>query len=135
MPDFAFADRRNKTRYPSDGLMVYVRRKGRLGRLEGLAQDFNRHGLAVVLDQPLQKETMVYLNLCSGETKLEQIIGVVHNCIGQDGGYRCGIQFRTSSVLQFDQAMVEQELSILEARFRAHIHPPAYTEVHPEIQG
>ena len=119
MPDIALAERRNKQRYPSDGLMVYVRRKGRLGQLEGLAHDFNRHGIAVVLDQPLRKETIVYLNLCSGDIRLTQIIGVVHNCIGLSKGYRCGIQFRTGSELQFDQVMIEQELGILEKRFKA----------------
>jgi hypothetical protein len=118
MPEKVFAERRRQPRYPSDGLMVYVRRKGRFGQLEGLAVDFNRHGLALIIDQPLPKESLVFLALTSGETKVTDVLGVVHNCCSNPGGYRCGIQFRTSSDLQMDRAQVEQALCILEARFK-----------------
>jgi len=101
--------------------MVYVRKKGRLAQLEGLSIDFNRHGLALVIDQPLPKDALVFISLASGDLKLSDILGVVHNCCSCPGGYRCGIQFRTSSSLQLDQAMTEQELCILEARYRASI--------------
>ena len=57
--------------------------------------------------------------LAAGDTRLENVIGVVHNCIGLPDGYRCGIQFRTCSEFQMDQEAIERELSFLEARFAA----------------
>ena len=121
MPDLVLAERRSQPRYPSDGLMVYVRKKGRFGQLEGLAVDFNRHGLALVIDQPLPKETKVFLSLASGDLRINDVMGVVHNCCSSPGGYRCGIQFRTQSRMQFDQSLIEQKLSIFEARDKASI--------------
>ena len=121
MPDQNTVERRNQPRYPSDGLMVYVRKKGRFSQLEGLAADFNRHGLALVIDQPLPKDSLVFVSLASGEIRVTDVLGVVHNCCSCPGGYRCGIQFRTGSDLQMDQALTEQELCILEARYRASI--------------
>lgn len=119
MPYFALAERRTTPRYDSDGMMVGVRRKGRLALLQGPAHDFNRHGLALVLDQPLPKDATVYVSLHAGEVKLDNIIGVVHNCIALEQGYRCGIQFRTYSDLQFDQDVTSASLTELEARFKS----------------
>ena len=119
MSNFAFAERRNRPRYPGDGLWVSVRKKGRLAQIEGLAQDFNRHGLALLVDQPLPKDSTVYVSLYSAELKLDNVIGVVHNCTSLRTGYRCGIQFRTCSHLQMDQAFTEQELEALEAHYKA----------------
>jgi hypothetical protein len=99
--------------------MVSVRKKGHLGHLAGLAHDFNRHGLALIIDQPLPKDTTVYVSLSSGDMRLDDVIGVVHNCIALPTGYRCGIQFRTCSGLQLDQELTEQELGIFEARFKS----------------
>jgi hypothetical protein len=118
MPQPALAERRSKPRYPTDGLLVWVRKKGRLGHLEGLAQDFNRHGLAMLIDQPLPKDATVYVSLFNDEIKLDNVIGIVHNCTGLADGYRCGIQFRTYSELQLDKAPTERVLAILEARFK-----------------
>lgn len=118
MPQFALAERRSKPRYPTDGLLVSVRRKGRLGLLEGLAQDFNRHGVALLVDQPLRKDTKLYVSLISGDMKVDNVIGIVHNCIALTDGYRCGIQFRTNSELQLDKEMTAHALVILEARFK-----------------
>lgn len=125
MPHFALAERRSKPRYHTDGLLVSVRKKGRLGQLQGLAQDFNRHGLAMIIDQPLPKDATVYVCLSSGDLRVENVIGVVHNCIGIADGYRCGIQFRTSSDLQLDQEVTEQDLCVLEARFEMLGQPEA----------
>ncbi|MEM9620401.1 MAG: PilZ domain-containing protein [Pseudomonadota bacterium] len=120
MADFALAERRSKPRIPTESLVVSVRRKGRINRLVGLAINFNRYGVAIVLDQPLNKDSTVYLALSHGDTHVDELIGVVHNCISQDQGYRCGIQFRTQSPMQFDREMVESRLRQLEARFSAH---------------
>ena len=51
------------------------------------------------------------------ETSVDNIIGVVHNCIAQQDGFRCGIQFRTRSELQFDKDLVENVLFDLELAF------------------
>ncbi|MEM7099775.1 MAG: hypothetical protein AAF541_16020 [Pseudomonadota bacterium] len=118
MANLAIAERRSNTRYPSQGLFVGIRRKGRLHKLDASAQDFNKFGVAVLLDQPLPKDCTVYLTVASGDLKIDNLIGVVHNCISQRNGYRCGIQFRTQSNLQFDQEQVECTLRQLEARFK-----------------
>ena len=118
MANPAFAERRSKTRYPSQGLYVGLRRKGRLLRLDASAQDFNRFGVAALLDQPIPVESTVYLTIACGDLKIDNLIGVVHNCISQRNGYRCGIQFRTQSNLQFDGKQVECTLKQLEARFK-----------------
>jgi hypothetical protein len=117
MPNFAFAERRSHPRIPTDGLLVSVRRKGRLTRLEGMAQDFNRFGLAMIIDQPLPKDSTVFLSLTSCAAKIENIIGVVHNCTSLTHGYRCGVQFRTASELQYDQRHIEENLRALEKHF------------------
>ncbi len=115
----ALAERRSKPRFQTVGLLVSVRRKGRLTRLQGTATNFNRHGIAVVVDQPLSKDAVVYLSLRNGDIQLENVVGIVHNCSSQSHGYRCGIQFRPHSQNQFDCDHVEKTLAILEARFAA----------------
>ncbi len=79
--------------------------------------DFNRHGLAVFLDQPLTKHHAVYLNLQAGSRHLRDLIGVVHNCTAFAEGYRCGIQFRTDSNMQLDPDQVRETLELLEQEF------------------
>ena len=116
MPKVAYENRRKSPRHEADALQVTIRRKGRLGRLTGMAIDYNRHGLAVLLDQPLSKDATVYLSLSTAQAKVDNVIGVVHNCIGQELGYRCGIQFRTASPLQSDRNAIEEQLTLLEAQ-------------------
>ncbi len=128
MLKFALAERRSTSRLQVDGLWVGVRMKGRLTLLQGIAQDFNRHGLAVILDQPLPKEATVFISLhCvfadsqypanSTAIKVENIIGVTHNCTAQTEGFRCGIQFRITSELQCDKREIERNLLELESYF------------------
>lgn len=76
--------------------------------------DFNRHGLAVELDRPLPKDQLVFLSLGHGQISLPRVIGVVHNCLAQSTGYRCGILFRTQSEHQFDRQQVEAALARME---------------------
>ncbi len=117
MRTIAVTDRRATPRSPAEGLLVIVRRKGRLARLQGLAVDFNRHGLGLVLDQPLPKDATVFVSLLGAGHRLDNVIGIVHNCSSQKNGYRCGVQFRTGSQLQEDQGQVERVLAELEGRF------------------
>ena len=121
MSDPVPAERRLEPRFPTDDLVVGVRVKGRLARLEGVAIDFNRHGLALVLDQPIRKDATVYIDLNNGDTHLDHVVGVVHNCTSLEFGYRAGVQFRTQCALQHDQASIEQTLTILESRFKARL--------------
>ncbi len=114
MANSIFAERRALPRLPAEHMLVRVRRKGRIGRIEGVAQDYNRHGIGLVLDKPFPKDTTVYITMVSGDKRLENVIGVVHNCLEVDGGYRCGIQFRTTSHLQMDRRAVEQALAQFE---------------------
>ena len=127
MTNHAFAEKRSTARYSSDGLVVQIRRKGRITHLDGLASDFNAFGLAVVLDQPLTQDSTVFLTLMCGSTKITDVVAVVHNCVSLEHGYRCGLQFRTNSGLQSDCRETEKQLRIMESRFKVmgHTHPQA----------
>lgn len=114
MSEGALVNRRRSSRLETEGLLINVRRKGRLTRLVGVALDFNRYGMALVLDQPLPRECTVYLSLMCPEQKLDNVIGVVHNCVSIETGYRCGIQFRLGSELQSDRRAIEKGLQVLE---------------------
>ncbi len=119
MPTIAPEERRNSTRLEVDGLIVSVRRKGRLAKLIGMAVDFNRYGVAIITDQPLPIEAVVYLSLNGWCGHVDNVVGVVHNCSGQQTGYRCGIRFRTGSQFQNEPCEVEQQLTALEEKFVA----------------
>ena len=113
------SDRRSLPRLAGRDLEVGLRQRGRLIRTPVTVLDFNRFGIAVLVSEPLQKEKQIFLTLRCGEIRLDNVIGVVHNCIAQREGYRCGIQFRTRSDLQFDKDQVEHTLLMLEAGFAA----------------
>lgn len=115
MSIFALSERRGSPRQPTEGILALVRRKGRLARLQGLAVDFNRFGMGLVLDQPIPKDTTVFLSLLGAGRRVDNVIGIVHNCSSQKNGYRCGVQFRTQSELQQDRCSVEQDLIELES--------------------
>ena len=109
-------ERRGRPRLPgSAGLSAELRIKGRMGQFSVQVLDFNRFGLAACCQRPLPKDQIVFLTLSDGERLLQRVIGVVHNCLSMDGGYRCGIRFRTQSALQFDREEVESALAALEA--------------------
>jgi hypothetical protein len=95
-------------------MVACVRLKGQLARVPVEVIDFNRHGLAIRCTRPLPKDSLVFLSLNAGEQVLDRVVGVVHNCLGMDEGFRCGIRFRTQSDLQFDREMVEAQLATLE---------------------
>ena len=117
MADPLYAERRNLPRLDARGLAITARARGRLARLRGMVLDFNRHGLAEFLDQPLGKNHPVYLHLRAGSRQVRDLIGVVHNCTAFAEGYRCGIQFRTESAMQPDQDQVRETLAMLEQEF------------------
>ena len=111
------AERRRHPRFDVSGLSVSLRIKGRLSRLQGSVLDFNRHGIAVCIDQPISKDKQCFISIHLAGSSLHDIVGVVHNCTTLPDGYRCGIQFRTESDLQFDQDAVHQQLDLLEQMF------------------
>ena len=117
MPVVPISERRAHPREPANGLLVSVRRKGRLTKLQGIAIDFSRYGIGIVVDQPLPKDSTVYLTITGKSKHLDNVIGVVHNCTSISEGFRCGIQFRTTSELQDDKQSVELGLGELESEF------------------
>ncbi len=108
-------ERRALPRLEGQEISAFVRLKGSFSRLSVEVLDFNRHGAAIQLHIPLPREQVVFLTLKHGETQLERVTGVVHNCLDLKSGYRCGIRFRTQSELQFDKAVTEDQLAMLES--------------------
>jgi hypothetical protein len=115
MPTDPTFERRSQPRFLASHLSAQLRLKGQFSRVAIDVLDFNRHGLAIRFDRPLPKDQLVYLTLEFGDVILERVIGIVHNCLAQQQGYRCGILFRTQSILQFDREQVEASLSQIES--------------------
>ncbi len=114
------ADRRSAPRTSAARLTVVLRPRGRLSTLPARALDFNRHGMAVHTAMPLAKDRVVYLSLSHGEVRLDNLVGVVHNCVRQGEHFRSGILFRTASGLQHDRALVKELLRRLEDELVTH---------------
>ena len=112
-----FKERRALPRYRPEGLHVELRLTGRLARSQVEPVDFNRFGIAILVDEPIAKDKKIFLSLKHGQLVLENVVGIVHNCIAKDGQFRCGIQFRTRSEMQLDQDWVERVLLDLEGVF------------------
>lgn len=106
-------ERRTLPRFTGN-MKVSLRQRGRIARIHSTVVDFNRFGIALLTRDPLEKSKPVFLTLECGGVQLDNVVGVVHNCITQEDGYRCGIQFRTRSTLQFDKNLVEHTLHQLE---------------------
>lgn len=118
MTQRALAERRLESRYPTQDMRVCVRAKGRLQKCNGVALDFNRHGLSLLLEHDLPLHKTIYVSIEAEGIKLQEIIAVVHSCVAWEDKFRCGLQFRTHSPLQMDQCLVEQTLMRLESQFR-----------------
>ena len=106
-------DRRTLPRFTGD-MKVSLRQRGRIARTPSTVVDFNRFGIALLTHDPLEKSKPIFLTLECNGVQLDNVVGVVHNCIAQGDDYRCGIQFRTRSTLQFDKNLVERTLQQLE---------------------
>jgi hypothetical protein len=117
-------ERRLHPRFPSEALSARVRLKGQFNQTQVDVLDFNRFGLAISIDRPLPKDQVVFIALDDGQTSLPRVIGVVHNCLAQVPGYRCGILFRTQSGLQFDRELVEAQLGRIEMRLAEALEAP-----------
>ena len=107
-------ERRTLQRLSTGEIGASLRLRGRLSSTSVNVVDFNRYGMAILFDQPLPKDKVIYLSLRYANLCLDNVIGVIHNCMRHDDLYRCGIRFRTQSTLQFDKRQVEQDLLLLE---------------------
>ena len=114
-------DRRGTPRLDGTLIAVTLRPRGRLGTVTAQAVDFNRYGIAVHTESPLDKDRVVYLNLQCGDVRLENLVGVVHNCVRRGSIFRSGIRFRPSSELQHDKPLVEALLPALEAAVKSRV--------------
>jgi len=112
----SFDDRRRNPRVGGDRIAVTLRPRGRLSAISASAVDFNRHGIAVHTEIALDKDRTVYLSLRCDEVRLDNLVGVVHNCVRRGNKYRSGILFRPSSELQLDKQQVEAVLACLESK-------------------
>lgn len=108
------AERRALPRFDSRELEIWLRPRGRLARHSGLVQDFNRHGFSIIVEHAIAKDVQVFVSLSLDDVHLDNVVGVVHNCINMDDRFRVGVQFRTKSDLQFDQKDVENALQSME---------------------
>jgi len=108
-------DRRALPRIPVVGMTATVRVSGRFVRQSATVVDFNREGATLRLDTALRTEKPVYVSVSKPPLHLDSIVGVIHNCRpAEDGGFRCGVQFRTGSRLQFDREATEAMLREIE---------------------
>lgn len=114
MPPITEPDRRSLPRFSTVDVEVSVRPRGQLTHMPARLVDFNRYGVAILLAEPLPKDKKVFVRLTCGNTCLDDVVGVVHNNLQYEDGYRCGIRFRTQSNAQFDRQAVEQKLIEIE---------------------
>lgn len=112
------SDRRSAPRFATRDVTVYVRPRGQIAHLPAELVDFNHHGVAILLAVPLAKDKEVFIHLACGDVSLDDVVGVVHNCVHQGNVYRCGVRFRTQSRAQFDRRQVDSMLLKIEAMVR-----------------
>ena len=108
-------DRRAIPRFPVTGMTATLRVSGHFGRQDATVIDFNREGATLLLPEPVPSSRPIYVSLLKPPLRLDGIVGAIHNCRpSEGGGFRCGVQFRTTSLLQFDRESTELELIRLE---------------------
>jgi hypothetical protein len=108
-------DRRAIPRFPVTGMTATLRVSGHFGRQDATVIDFNREGATLLLPEPIPTSRPIYLSLLKPPLRLDGIVGAIHNCRPTEtGAFRCGVQFRTTSLLQFDRESTERELIRLE---------------------
>jgi len=123
----ANAERRSAPRYAIADLDLEFRLKGRWRRSGAIVLDFNRFGLAMQTDTPQRLNQYLFLQLRHRELSVSGVVGVVHNCVQQADGYRCGIQFRPDLKFQSQAERVKKYLRELEARLAFTDAPPTET--------
>ena len=112
MPQTTESDRRSLPRFSTVDVEVSVRPRGQLTHMPARLVDFNRYGVALLLAEPLPKDKTVFVHLECGNASLDDVVGVVHNSLPHEDGYRCGIRFRTQSNARFDRQAVRFQVGL-----------------------
>ncbi len=87
-------DRRSHPRIPRPALAVRVREHDKYRWMPTECIDFNRHGMAISSSRPLTEGTRLIVAMEGVQSRLDEVLAVVHNCRQQHGTWRCGLQFR-----------------------------------------
>ena len=116
-------------------MQATLRAKGRWGKTEVTVIDFNRHGMSILVDQPLEAPKGLRLCLELDQLKLQDVHAVIHNCRSTDAygmkSFRVGVQFRTEATEQFDRTEVEKTLAALERLAYAATRTTEPSSLHP----
>ena len=112
------SERRTQPRFACSSMRATLRARGRWGGTEVTVIDFNRHGMSILVDRPIEAAKGLRLCLELDELKLPELHAVIHNCRSTEANgmksFRVGVQFRTDASDQFDRAEVEETLAALE---------------------
>lgn len=112
------SERRMQPRHPGARIRATLRVRGRWGRHQVSVVDFNRHGMSILIDRPLEAPKGLCIALACEDLDLPELRAVLHNCRSTraDGVdcYRLGIQFRADARDQFDRVEAERILAAME---------------------
>ena len=112
------SERRTQPRFACTRMRATLRAKGRWGKTEVTVIDFNRHGMSILVDHPIEAPKGLCLCLELDDLNLADVHAVIHNCRSTEShgmkSFRLGIRFRPEGAGQFDGAEVEQTLAALE---------------------
>ena len=112
------SERRTQPRFACSSMRATLRARGRWGETEVTVIDFNRHGMSILVDRPIEAPKGLRLCLELDELKLPELQAVVHNCRSTEANgmksFRVGVQFRTDASDQFDRTEAEETLAALE---------------------
>ena len=124
-------DRRALPRVPVSGMTATLRVSGHFGSQEAAVVEFNRESVTLLLIEPIRSSRPIYVSLCKPPLRLDGIVGAIHNLRpSESGGYRCGVQFRTTSRLQFDREATESALLQLERSLAPDDNPVSVRRGH-----
>ena len=102
------SERRIQPRFACSTMRATLRAKGCWGKTEVTVIDFNRHGMSILVDQPLEAPKGLRLCLELEELRLQDLHAVIHNCRSTEAhgmkSFRVGVRFRTEATDQFDQS-------------------------------
>lgn len=122
-------DRRAVPRFPVAGMTATLRVSGHFGRQSATVLDFNREGVTLLLEEAIRTAKPIYLSLIKAPLRLDGIVGAIHNCRPSEGNmFRCGVQFRTASQLQFDREATDAALLDLERSLAPRTDGPIVSE-------
>lgn len=115
-------ERRQHPRCETRGLTATIGQAFRWNRITADVLDYNRYGMSLRLTRPLATDQTIDIELDFGTMHIAGVVGVIHNCRGlRDGGYRCGIQFRTGARTQLDRNQIRAQLARLEREIGAEV--------------